>query len=242
METKSLFQNKGIGVRVSSVSKKYTTAAEEVHALRSVDFEVETGQAVAIMGPSGCGKSTLMNLIGGVDRATDGKIMVGSDDLSAASERDLEKYRLLKVGFVFQFFNLVPTMTAFENLELPMMVAGMAEKECRERAIALLELVGLAHKGDKRPDQLSGGEQQRVGVALALANDPAIILADEPTGNLDEKNATAITKLLVSLSQDKGKTVIMVSHDPKCVAQFPIEYGMRDGKFVPLESEMRISG
>jgi len=241
METKSLFQNKGIGVRIKGVSKKYTTAAEEVHALQNVDFEVETGQAVAIMGPSGCGKSTLMNLIGGVDRATSGMIMVGNDELSGASERELETYRLLKVGFVFQFFNLVPTMTAIENLELPMMVAGMAENECRERAISLLELVGLAEKGDKRPDQLSGGEQQRVGVALALANDPAIILADEPTGNLDEKNATTITNLLVSLSKDKGKTVIMVSHDPKCVARFPIEYGMRDGRFVALESEMRMS-
>ena len=236
MENSSLFRNKGIGIQIKSVSKNYRTAAEEVHALRNVDFDVETGQAVAIMGPSGCGKSTLMNLIGGVDRATDGRILVGDDDLSAASERELEQYRLLKVGFVFQFFNLVPTMTAFENLELPMMVAGMSGQECRDRAMALLDLVGLAHKGEKRPDQLSGGEQQRVGIALALANDPSLILADEPTGNLDEQNATAIAKLLVSLSQDNGKTVIMVSHDPKCVAQFPVEYGMRDGQFVPVTS------
>jgi putative ABC transport system ATP-binding protein len=236
MENPKLFRNKGIGIHVKSVTKNYHTAAEEVHALRNVDFEVELGQAVAIMGPSGCGKSTLMNLIGGVDRATDGQILVGDDDLSAASERELEQYRLLKVGFVFQFFNLVPTMTAFENLELPMMVAGMSGQECRDRAKALLDLVGLADKGDKRPDQLSGGEQQRVGIALALANDPSLILADEPTGNLDEQNATAITKLLVSLSQNSGKTVIMVSHDPKCAAQFPVEYGMRDGQFVEVEN------
>jgi putative ABC transport system ATP-binding protein len=235
MSSLSLFASKGVGVEVKGASKTYRTAAEEVHALRGVDWTVQPGQAVAIMGPSGCGKTTLMNLIGGVDRATSGALLIGGRDLAAASERDLEEYRLTRVGFVFQFFNLVPTMTAFENIELPMMVAGMKEDQCRERARALLELVGLAHKGDKRPDELSGGEQQRVGIVLALANDPAIILADEPTGNLDARNADIISTLLVSLARDYGKTVIMVSHDPKSVEHFPIEYAMRDGKFIPMD-------
>jgi ABC-type lipoprotein export system ATPase subunit len=148
----------------------------------------------------------------------------------------------MRVGFVFQFFNLVPTMTAFENIELPMMVAGVREKQCRERAEALLQLVGLAEKGNKRPDELSGGEQQRVGVVLALANDPALILADEPTGNLDARNADIISRLLVSLAQDYGKTVIMVSHDPNSVAHFPTEYAMRDGKFVPFDDALPRAG
>lgn len=238
MAYSGLFETKGVRVEVRAVSKIYRTAAEEVRALRDVDWDVAAGQAVAIMGPSGCGKSTLMNLIGGVDQATSGKILIDGTDLTAASERSLEQHRLLKVGFVFQFFNLVPTMTAFENLELPMMVAGLPERECRERAQALLEIVGLADKGNKRPDHLSGGEQQRVGVTLALANDPAAILADEPTGNLDARNADIISELLVSLARDYGKTVIMVSHDPKSVAHFPLEYQMRDGCFVSADDGM----
>jgi putative ABC transport system ATP-binding protein len=242
MSSGSLFQTRGVGVEVKGATKIYRTAAEEVHALRGVDWSVQPGQGVAIMGPSGCGKTTLMNLVGGVDRATGGNILIDGRDLTQASERDLEGYRLTRVGFVFQFFNLVPTMTAFENIELPMMVAGVREKQCRERAEALLQLVGLAEKGNKRPDELSGGEQQRVGVVLALANDPALILADEPTGNLDARNADIISRLLVSLAQDYGKTVIMVSHDPKSVAHFPIEYAMRDGKFVPFDDALPRAG
>jgi len=148
------------------------------------------------------------------------------------TERALESHRLHRVGFVFQFFNLIPSITAIENLELPMVMAGVSEPACRARARTLLGLVGLAAKGEKRPEELSGGEQQRVAVALALANDPALILADEPTGNLDSTNAAAIAALLKSLASDYGKTVIMVSHDPKTVEIFPTVYAMRDGQFV----------
>lgn len=229
---RSFFATTGVRVKVFGVSKSYHTAAEEVHALRDIDWEVEAGQAVAIMGPSGCGKTTLLNLLGGVDRPSRGKILVDGEDLSQASERALEKYRLLKVGFVFQLFNLIPSLTAFENLELPMMVAGLSEAERRERARALLSMVGLVEKGQKRPEELSGGEQQRVAIALALANDPALILADEPTGNLDSSNAETIVKLLRSLAVEYGKTVIMVSHDPKMAEYFPKVYSMRDGRFV----------
>jgi putative ABC transport system ATP-binding protein len=227
-----MFTNKGVNVRISGVSKRYTTAAEEVHALRESSWEVGTGDAVAIMGPSGCGKTTLLNLLGGVDRPTAGTILIDGQDVTRMSERSLETHRLRRVGFVFQFFNLIPSITAFENLELPMVMAGVPEADCRERARRLLALVGLEAKGEKRPEQLSGGEQQRVAVALALANDPALILADEPTGNLDSTNAAAIASLLKSLSTEYGKTVIMVSHDPKAVEVFPTVYGMRDGRFI----------
>jgi len=227
-----MFTNKGVNVRISGVSKRYQTAAEEVHALRESSWEVGTGEAVAIMGPSGCGKTTLLNLLGGVDRPTAGTILIDGQDVTQMSERSLETHRLRRVGFVFQFFNLIPSITAFENLELPMVMAGVPEADCRERARRLLALVGLEAKGEKRPEQLSGGEQQRVAVALALANDPALILADEPTGNLDSTNAAAIASLLKSLSTEYGKTVIMVSHDPKAVEVFPTVYGMRDGRFI----------
>ena len=227
-----MFRNKGVNVTVSGLSKRYTTAAEEVHALRESSWDVRTGEAVAIMGPSGCGKTTLLHLLGGVDRPTAGKILIDGADLAQMTERALETHRLRRVGFVFQFFNLIPSITAFENLELPMVMAGVPEEGCRDRARALLALVGLEAKGEKRPEQLSGGEQQRVAVSLALANDPALILADEPTGNLDSANAAAIVNLLKSLSTEHGKTVIMVSHDAKAVEVFPTVYGMRDGRFV----------
>ena len=232
----NLFKNQGLGVTVRGVSKRYKMAAGEVHALRESSWDVAKGSAVAIMGPSGCGKTTLLNLLGGVDRPTTGKIVIDGQDLAQMNERALEKHRLLRVGFVFQFFNLIPSITALENLELPMVMAGVPESECSTRAKMLLGLVGLEAKGQKRPEELSGGEQQRVAVALALANDPALILADEPTGNLDSTNATAIANLLKSLATEHGKTVIMVSHDPKTVEVFPTVYAMRDGRFLPSES------
>jgi putative ABC transport system ATP-binding protein len=236
MGNELIFKNPGVGVSVRGVSKKYQLAAGEVHALRESSWDVQKGDAVAIMGPSGCGKTTLLNLLGGVDRPTGGKILIEGQDLTAMNERALEVHRLRRVGFVFQFFNLIPSVTALENIELPMVMAGKPEPECRVRAQHLLGLVGLEAKGHKRPEELSGGEQQRVGVALALANDPALILADEPTGNLDSVNALAIANLLKSLATEHGKTVIMVSHDPKTVEVFPTVYSMRDGRFVANET------
>lgn len=227
----SFFTTRGVDVAVADVSKTYKMPAEDVQALRHVDWEVRKGQAAAIMGPSGCGKSTLLNLLGGVDRPSGGRVEVDGMDVGSMDERGLEVYRLRKVGFVFQFYNLIPSISAIENIELPMIMAGQSEAQSRERATAILDLVGLAHKALKRPEELSGGEQQRVGVGLALANDPALILADEPTGNLDSVNADAIARLLVSLSSDHGKTVIMVSHDANTVAHFPTTYAMRDGRF-----------
>jgi putative ABC transport system ATP-binding protein len=226
------FKNRGVDVKVTKLAKSYKTSAEEVRALKGVDWQIARGEAVALMGPSGCGKTTLLNMLGGVDHPTAGDILVGDQKLTALSERDLEKYRLHKVGFVFQFFNLIPTLTAVENLELPMLIAGINPAERKERIDGLLQMVRLETKGQKRPEELSGGEQQRVAVALALSNDPSLILADEPTGNLDSGNTETITALFLSLAEKYGKTVIMASHDPKAVEHFRKIYNMRDGNFV----------
>jgi putative ABC transport system ATP-binding protein len=225
------FRSTGVSLEMEGVEKSYRTAVEEIRALDGIRWSVPAGSCIAIMGPSGCGKTTLMNIVGGVDRASAGRVVVDGADLAKATERDLEKYRLLKVGFIFQLFNLIPSISALENLELPMMMAGVGEQPRRERAKALLDMVGLGAKGAKRPEELSGGEQQRVAVALALANDPALILADEPTGNLDSANAETITKLLRALARDHGKTVVMVTHDPRAAEAFPEVHAMRDGRF-----------
>jgi len=232
MSSDGFFTSPGMTVKVSGLTKVYKTSAEEVRALKGIEWEVGPGQAVAIMGPSGCGKTTLLNLLGGVDHPSQGQIRVGDQQITSLSERELEKYRLLGVGFVFQFFNLIPTLTAFENLELPMLITETAPAERKKRCEGLLQMVGLGEKMDKRPEELSGGEQQRVAVALSLANDPSLILADEPTGNLDTENTTAIAALFTSLAERHGKTVIMASHDPKAVEQFGKVYQMRDGKFI----------
>jgi putative ABC transport system ATP-binding protein len=232
MSSNGFFKNRGVVVKVSELTKSYNTAAEQVRALKGVEWQIGPGDAVALMGPSGCGKTTLLNILGGVDHPTGGEIVVGDQKLTSLSERELEKYRLHKVGFVFQFFNLIPTLTAVENLELPMLIAGLGTEERKKRTNGLLEMVGLAAKGHKRPEELSGGEQQRVAVALSLANDPSLILADEPTGNLDTENTKTISALFLSLAERHGKTVIMASHDPKAVEQFKKIYNMRDGNLV----------
>jgi putative ABC transport system ATP-binding protein len=232
MSKDGFFTNRGVSVKVSGLMKSYKTSAEEVKALKGVDWDIGPGQAVALMGPSGCGKTTLLNILGGVDHPSGGKIVVGDQAIGSLTERELERYRLLRVGFVFQFFNLIPTLTAFENLELPMLISGAAPAERTKRCEGLLQMVGLVEKMHKRPEELSGGEQQRVAVALALANDPSLILADEPTGNLDTENTAAIAALFASLAERHGKTVIMASHDPKAVEQFKQVYHMRDGIFV----------
>jgi len=232
MSVDGFFTNRGVNVKVSALTKSYETAAEQVRALKGIEWQIGPGEAVELMGPSGCGKTTLLNILGGVDHATGGEILIGDQKLTALSERELEKYRLHKVGFVFQFFNLIPTLTALENLELPMLIAGVEPADRKKRMDRLLQMVGLGDKGHKRPEELSGGEQQRVAVALSLANDPSVILADEPTGNLDTENTKTISALFLSLAERYGKTVIMASHDPKAVEQFKKVYNMRDGNFV----------
>jgi putative ABC transport system ATP-binding protein len=221
--------NSHIVARLDKVSKIYEATAARVTALEEMSWEIGRGEAAALMGPSGCGKTTVLNLLGGMDRPSGGAILVDGDNVATMSERQLEHYRLRKIGFVFQFFNLIPSLSAIENLELPMLIAGVDEDERRSRAEGLLETVGLKPKGFKRPEELSGGEQQRVAVCLALVNDPPIILADEPTGNLDSANGKIICDLLVGLAKNEGKTVLVASHDPKVVEAFPRVFHMRDG-------------
>jgi len=219
----------GSAAKLENVSKVYETAAARVVALEQMSWQIGRGEAVALMGPSGCGKTTVLNLLGGMDRPSGGAIWVDGNDVATMSERELGHYRLRKVGFVFQFFNLIPSLSAIENLELPMLIAGTPEDQRRSRAETLLETVGLRQKGYKRPEELSGGEQQRVAVCLALVNDPPIILADEPTGNLDSANSKIIADMLIDLAKREGKTVVVASHDPKVVEGFPCVFHMRDG-------------
>jgi len=229
MGTAEISRIAGLPVEVVGLTKKYRTLAAEVTALDNVSLQFQPGESVALMGPSGCGKTSLLNLIGGIDRSSSGAIMVGNRDIAKLKERDLERYRLLQVGYVFQFFNLIPSLTAIQNLELPMLIAGVGEDERRVRAQKLLDTVRLGAKGHKRPEELSGGEQQRVAICLALVNDPPLILADEPTGNLDSTNIGVITDLLISLSHE-GKTVIVATHDPKVAQTFSRTYHMSDGR------------
>ena len=207
----------------------------EVIALRGLDAGFPAGKVTWVRGPSGCGKTTLLNLVGGLDRPTAGSIEVGGKNIVRFSEADLVAYRLERVGFVFQFFNLVPVLTAWENVEFPMRFAGVPAKDREKRVTELLEAVGLKEKGDRMPDQMSGGEQQRVAVAVALANEPQIVLADEPTGELDSENATVVLDLLKAASRDRGKTVLLVSHDPHASQIADATVKMADGRIVETD-------
>jgi len=190
---------------------------QTVHALDGVSLTVETGEFLGVMGPSGSGKSTLLHLLGGLDRPTAGRIRVQGQDLTALDEDGLAAYRRREAGFVFQAFSLVPTMTALQNVEFPMFFSRVPPAQRRERARYLLEAVGLADRMGHKPTELSGGEQQRVVIARALVNDPTIILADEPTGNLDSRTGAEVMALLARLNQEQARTVIIVSHDPSIV-------------------------
>ncbi len=195
--------------------KVYRTGKSEVIALRGLDLTVADQEVVAVQGPSGCGKTTLLNLVGGIDRPTAGRIEVGGTNIVDYNDASLVKYRRSEVGFVFQFFNLVPTLTAEENVQLPMRLAGMAAKDRDARTKELLKLIDLEKRGVHRPDELSGGEQQRIALATALANDPPLILADEPTGELDTKTGHEILELFGRLNQEYKKTILVVTHDQR---------------------------
>jgi len=229
----------GVDVAAEGIVKVYGSGKTETVALRGLSMKVNAGEAVAIMGPSGCGKTTLLNIIGGIDRPTAGTVTTGELVLNEANERELEKHRLLTVGFVFQAFNLIPMLDAIENVKLPMVLAGMSGSEMEQRAKMLLETVGLSGKFYNKPTELSMGEQQRVAIAAALANDPPILLADEPTGDLDTRNALLVTDLLVGLSHKHNKTVIIATHDPRVAVRtkriLRIEDGVIAGEYTPLE-------
>jgi putative ABC transport system ATP-binding protein len=220
---------------VHDLIKVYKLGKVEVIALRGLDVTFGAGRVSWIRGPSGCGKTTLLNLVGGLDRPTAGSIEVDGVNLPHLSDGDLVKYRRDKVGFVFQFFNLVPVLTASENVELPMRLAGTPAKERATRTAALLESVGVTKRANQKPDEMSGGEQQRVAIAVALANDPPILLADEPTGELDSENARIVLDLLGMAGRERKKTVLLVSHDPQAERVADATFEMADGRLVPAK-------
>ena len=219
-------------VALTDVRKTYPHPTRPVQALRGVDLTVHAGEFVTVMGASGSGKSTLLHIAGGLDRADAGQVRVGGQDLSTLTDRKLTRFRRRRVGVVFQFFNLIPTLSALENIVLPMVIDGADRKAIARRGEQLLDLVDLTDRADHRPDALSGGEQQRVAIARALLMDPDIILADEPTGNLDSGNAAAIWSLLGSLAHDMGKTLCVVTHESAVAAHAGRILVIKDGRVV----------
>ena len=226
--------NNGIIIDLNEVSRVYSMGEIEVHALRGVTLQVKKGSAIGIMGPSGSGKTTLLNLIGALDRPTAGSVVIDGIDTTRMGEKELTKIRRDKISYVFQFFNLLPVLSAYENVELPLLIGGVEEDTRKERVDHLLSLVGLTERADHRPDELSGGEQQRVAIARALAKpsgttSSVIVLADEPTGDLDYNTGKEILDVLVRLTKGEGGTLITVTHDPEVGEKMDHVYRMRDG-------------
>lgn len=217
-------------IQLRGVTKFYKMGDEEIHALDNVDLQIKEGDFIAIVGPSGSGKSTLANVIGGLDRPDSGEIVVGDIDLSKADDNFLSLYRNKKIGFVFQSFNLQPTLTALENVMLPLTFARVSLSKRKEKAAECLKAVGLEDRMNHRPNQLSGGQRQRVCIARALCNDPEIIVADEPTGNLDSKRGGEIVDLLKKLNKEANITLIVITHDPSVAHEADRVIKIQDGK------------
>ncbi|MDZ7598102.1 MAG: ABC transporter ATP-binding protein [Desulfobacterales bacterium] len=228
-------------VRVSKVTKTFKLGKVLVEALKGIDLEIAAGNYISIMGPSGSGKSTLFNMIGGLDKPTAGKVFIDEVDIAQLDAYELAWLRCRKIGYIFQTFNIIPVMTALENVTLPMIFAGMNSDEAITKGIGLLQLVGLGDRFSHKPFELSGGQQQRVAIARALANDPAIILADEPTGNLDLTTGEEIISLLKQMSQDRGVTVISATHDFKMLNVSDQVVWIRDGLIDKIEDREELS-
>jgi len=228
-------------VRTLDVVKQYGEGEAAVRAVNGVSCEVFAGEYLSIVGPSGSGKSTLFNLIGGLDKPSEGSVFVNSVDISQLSPRELAFLRCHTIGYIFQTFNLIGVRTALENVTLPMLFAGISAEDADEKGMSLLDLVGLGHRYHHRPNELSGGQQQRVAIARALANDPSIVLADEPTGNLDLKTGKEIIDLLKRLNVERGVTVIAATHDLKMLDVSDRIFHIRDGKLDKVETRAEVS-
>ncbi len=216
-------------VDVRNVTKVYRRDAEELTVLNGLSLQVQEGEFAALMGPSGSGKSTLLNLIAGIDKPTSGEVVVAGTDVGRLDETGLAEFRSHNVGFIFQFYNLIPVLNATENVELPLLLTHLSKSERRERALTALKVVGLADRAGHYPRQLSGGQEQRVAIARAIVTDPKVIVADEPTGDLDAKSATEILDLVGALNRDFGKTIVMVTHDPRAAERASVQHHLEKG-------------
>ncbi len=222
-------------VRTKEVTKVYKMGNVEVHALKGINIEIRAGEYISIMGPSGSGKSTFFNMIGGLDKPTAGKVYIDEVDVAQLDAYELAWLRCRKIGYIFQSFNLIPVMTALENVTLPMVFAGMTNDEARDKGVHLLEQVGLGDRVNHKPFELSGGQQQRVAIARSMANDPAIVLADEPTGNLDLKTGEEIIDILRGMNKERQVTIISATHDHKMLAASDRVVWIRDGRIDRIE-------
>jgi putative ABC transport system ATP-binding protein len=216
-------------VDVQQVRKIYKRDSQEITVLDGIDLQVPEGEFVALMGPSGSGKTTLLNLVAGIDRPSSGKVIVAGTDVAQLSESELAGWRSHNVGFIFQFYNLIPVLNATENVELPLLLTSLKKKERRERALTALKVVGLADRAGHYPRQLSGGQEQRVAIARAIVADPKVLVADEPTGDLDSKSAEEILGLMETLNRDFKKTIVMVTHDPRAADRAHTQHHLEKG-------------
>ena len=215
LQLKKMASEKQPIVKIRNLSKSYRRGSQDIPVLMDISFDIADGEFVALMGPSGSGKSTLLNLIAGIDKADSGRILIGGLDIMSLTEAELAAWRSVNVGFIFQFYNLIPVLTAFENVELPLLLTGLSRRERREHVETALGLVNLTDRMEHYPSQLSGGQQQRVAIARAIITDPTILVADEPTGDLDRVSAIEILEFMDRLNREFGKTIIMVTHDPR---------------------------
>ncbi len=225
-------------VEVRTLKKIYTQGETETAALKGVSLQILKGEFTSIMGPSGSGKSTLLHLVGGLDRPTSGQVLIDGQDIVTFSDDALSAFRRRRLGFIFQFFNLLPTLTAIENVALPMLIDGQSMSKVNKKASELLDFMGLSQRMNHRPDQLSGGQMQRVAIARALVTDPLLILADEPTGNLDSETGSSVLAMLARLVKERGQTVVMVTHDPKAASYGNRLVRFRDGL---IESDTQLN-
>jgi putative ABC transport system ATP-binding protein len=222
-------------IELEDIQKVYRIGDSEFPVLKGIDLQIEEGEFIALMGPSGSGKSTLMNIVGCLDRPTSGRFLLLDQDISQTSDDELARIRRVELGFIFQTFNLIGRISVLKNVEVPMMLSGLPREKRKDRALKLLESVGIAHRINFSPQNISGGERQRVAIARALANDPKIIIADEPTGNLDLKNSNEVMKILTNLNRE-GRTIIMVTHNPEITENCSRVIRLRDGRILETAS------